>query len=161
LSRKTWNSPAIRGALGTLSKEHNLNSEVLIRAVRTRWNTVTEVIQRALDMKEVLGDLCDMHQFNKDKRGPRLRRFILNEDEWALLDDLFRLLDPFLFATKQISTSKHAVVQEVIPFIDILTTHFDSFRNDEDLAPSVRAAAERGRAILDKYYQRTDESIVY
>ncbi|OJT13075.1 Zinc finger BED domain-containing protein 4 [Trametes pubescens] len=161
LSRKVWNSPNVRTELGKLATEKGLKSEVLIRAVRTRWNTVTEVIKRALEMKEVLGDLCDMHQFNKDKRGPRLRRFVLEDDEWTLLDEVHRLLDPFLYATKQISVSDRALVQDVIPYIDVLTSHVDTFRNDASLSPIVRAAAQRGREILDKYYKRTDETIVY
>ena len=59
------------------------------------------------------------------------------------------------------SSSKRALVHEVIPFIDLLTEHLDKFRNDEDLPPVVRAAAYRGRALLDKYYTLTDDSIVY
>lgn len=70
-------------------------------------------------------------------------------------------LQPFLFATTQISTSSRALVHEIIPYIDVLTRHVDDFARDEELAPCVRAAAKRGRAILDKYYQLTDDSIIY
>ncbi|OJT11245.1 hypothetical protein TRAPUB_12245 [Trametes pubescens] len=160
LSRKVWNSPLIREELSTRAAAQGLGSEVLIRAVRTRWNTVTEVLKRAKQMKEVLGDLCDMHQFNK-KTGPRLRRFILLDSEWDTLDELLRLLDPFLYATKQISASERALVQDVIPYIDILTNHVDDFTKDVSVSPIVRAAARRGRRILDKYYKCTDETIIY
>lgn len=84
LSRKVWNSPAIRGELTSLASAAELDSEVLIRAVKTRWNTVTEVLERALEMREVLGDLCDMAQFNK-RSGVRLRRFLLTDEEWEIL----------------------------------------------------------------------------
>ncbi|KAI0682997.1 hypothetical protein C8T65DRAFT_595632, partial [Cerioporus squamosus] len=63
--------------------------------------------------------------------------------------------------TRQISASGRATVQVVIPYIDLLTNHVDKFARDETLLPCVRAAAKRGRAILDKYYERTDENIVH
>ena len=45
--------------------------------------------------------------------------------------------------------------------MDVLTEHMDKFASDPALAPCIRAAAKRGRLILDKYYSKTDESIVY
>ncbi|KAL1949782.1 hypothetical protein VTO73DRAFT_8663 [Trametes versicolor] len=161
LSRRVWNSPSIRAELTRLAQATDgVNSEVLIRAVKTCWNTVTEVLERALEMREALGDLCDMAQFNK-KTGARLRRYLLTDEEWDILAQLSRLLDPFLFATKKISVSDRALVQDVIPYMDILTNLVDKFRQDEQLAPSVRAAAQRGRVILDKYYTLTDETMIY
>lgn len=91
LSKKVWNSPSIRTELAQLSAAAGLDYEVLIRPVSTRWNTVTEVIERALAMRDVLGDLCDKVQFNR-RDGARLRRFMLTEEDWKLLDQLHRLL---------------------------------------------------------------------
>ena len=54
---------------------------------------VTEVLKRAIDMKDVLADLCDMHQFNKMKCSPCLHRFVLVEAEWDVLEDLHLLLN--------------------------------------------------------------------
>ena len=71
-----------------------LNSEVLVRMVKTRWNTFTMVLARAIEMKDVLSGLCDMHQFNqRDKQGARLRRYILSDEEWKVIEELHRLLD--------------------------------------------------------------------
>ncbi|KAL1945891.1 hypothetical protein VTO73DRAFT_1893 [Trametes versicolor] len=161
LSKKVWNSPPVRAALATLTHDApDIHSEVLVRSVATRWNTVAAVIERALELQEVLGDLCDMAQFNKP-RGVRLRRFILTDDDWMLLDQLHRLLDPFVYLTNEISHSSRGLVHEVIPFMDLLTEHVDEFIADETLHPAVRGAAKRGRAILDKYYTLTDTTIVY
>ncbi|OJT02154.1 Zinc finger BED domain-containing protein RICESLEEPER 2 [Trametes pubescens] len=160
LSRKVWNSPTIRAELSSLATASGLNSDVLVRSVKTRWNTVAEVLARARVMRPVLADLCDMVQFNKP-RGVRLRPYILTDEEWTIIDQMHLLLDPFLFATKEISTSGRALVHQVIPYIDVLTRHVDTFAANEDLAPAVRAAARRGRLILDKYYGLTDGSIVY
>ena len=49
----------------------------------------------------------------------------------------------------------------MIPFIDILTDHVEKFKADTSNSPVVRAAASRGRIILDRYYSRTDEVAIY
>ncbi|PIL30809.1 hypothetical protein GSI_06977 [Ganoderma sinense ZZ0214-1] len=71
------------------------------------------------------------------------------------------LLDPFVFATRQISSSDRALVHEVIPYMDALTEHLDKFSNDESLTPTVHMAAKRRRVVLDKYYGLTNETIIY
>ncbi len=45
--------------------------------------------------------------------------------------------------------------------MDILTHKINDVIRDNSLHIAVRAAAARGRVILDKYYSRTDESIMY
>ncbi|KAL1940908.1 hypothetical protein VTO73DRAFT_7544 [Trametes versicolor] len=160
LSKKVWHSPTVRAELARLATEAELPCSVLVRPVRTRWNTMTEVLKRALDMREVLGHLCDLMAFNKPQ-GVRLRRFALTDEEWEIVKQLYDLLEPFLYATNEISKSGHALVHEVIPYIDLLTDHVDDVDKDTQLAPAVRAAAKRGRAILDKYYSYTDDSVIY
>ena len=59
------------------------------------------------------------------------------------------------------STSTRSLLHEVIPYIDVLTEHLDAFATNTQYHPTVRAAARRGRLLMDKYYSRTDESIVY
>lgn len=68
---------------------------------------------------------------------------------------------PFLYATDEISTSGKALVHEVIPYFDLLTGHVDRAKLNTQFSPVIRAAAERGRRMLDKYYSFTDDSIVY
>ena len=94
LSTKVWHSPQVREELAQLAGDNDLNSETLVRAVRTRWNTVTDVLQRALEMRTVLTTLCKNPQFNKTKdRGMRLRRFLLDDEEWKVISELHSLLD--------------------------------------------------------------------
>ena len=87
-----WFSPTIRAELARLAGEEDLSAEVLVRAVKTRWNTITLVLEHALALKDVLLELCDKHNFNGPKSA-RLHRFILSEDEWTLLQQLYQLLD--------------------------------------------------------------------
>jgi hypothetical protein len=45
--------------------------------------------------------------------------------------------------------------------MDSLFDALDDFASDENLFPVVRMAAARGRAVLQKYYGKTDDSIIY
>jgi hypothetical protein len=55
------------------------------------------------------------------------------------------------------------LVHEVIPLYDGITRALDERIHEEEgpMPPAIRMAAVRGRAILDKYYSLTDDSIVY
>jgi hypothetical protein len=64
----------------------------MIRDVATRWNSTTELIGRALQLREPLKLLVIMKEYNKP-RGVRLQRFQLSDQEWELLKQLFSLLD--------------------------------------------------------------------
>jgi hypothetical protein len=50
------------------------------------------MIGRALILRLVLSDLCKLGKFNK-RNGVRLRRFLIDDDEWTLLEELWPLLD--------------------------------------------------------------------
>lgn len=58
-------------------------------------------------------------------------------------------------------SSRTPLVSSVIPRIDDLVCSIDDFKDDDAKHPAVRSAAMRGLAILNKYYQKTDESYVY
>jgi hypothetical protein len=65
----------------------------MIQAVLTRWNTMVDVIGRALQLREPIGLLINLEQHNRGPRSPRLRRFKLSKQEWDLLNQLHPLLD--------------------------------------------------------------------
>ena len=52
-------------------------------------------------------------------------------------------------------------MHEVIPFIDVLTKHIDDFIDNPNLTLAVRAAAQRGRILLNWYYSKTDKTDIY
>jgi len=71
------------------------------------------------------------------------------------------LSQPFLQATLRLSTNKIPLLHQVIPVIDILTDRLDDVSRDMKYLPSVRAGAAKGLAVLNKYYSKTDESVMY
>ena len=59
------------------------------------------------------------------------------------------------------SSNKHALIQDMIPYIDILTEHIEKFKADPTVSRMVRAAAAHGCIILDLYYSHTDNVAIY
>ena len=68
---------------------------------------------------------------------------------------------PFLQATLQLSKNKVPLLHEVIPVIDLLMDCLEDVSSDMKYLPSVCAGAAKGLAVLNKYYSKTDESVMY
>lgn len=52
-------------------------------------------------------------------------------------------------------------MHEVIPIIDLLSEDLEKLIANKDKHPCTRAAAAKGYKLLNKYYARTDGSIMY
>jgi hypothetical protein len=59
------------------------------------------------------------------------------------------------------SQNRIPLLHEVIPIIDILNEKLEGFRDDEQLMAVEKGGVERGLAVLNKYYGKTDKSIMY
>ncbi|TDL14515.1 hypothetical protein BD410DRAFT_733965 [Rickenella mellea] len=101
-----------------------------------------------------------MEQHNTS-RGPKLKKYRLSNEEWDVLKQLSPLLQRFLAATERISKSAVPLIHEVIPLIDSLTDTLAAAVLDEALHPVVRAAMARGVEVLNRYYSKTDDSVMY
>ena len=67
----------------------------------------------------------------------------------------------FLNATKKICQNKVPLVHQVIPIIDIVSEALDEFIDGATLPPAIHSAAVRGSLMLNKYYSKTDESVIF
>ena len=70
-------------------------------------------------------------------------------------------MQPFLQATLHMETMGRPLVHAVIPLIDNLTTKLEQWSKDESLHIAVRAGTLAGVRVLNKYYSKTDDSIIY
>ncbi|KAJ3817739.1 hypothetical protein F5880DRAFT_1466505, partial [Lentinula raphanica] len=64
-------------------------------------------------------------------------------------------------ATTRISSSKYPMLHEVIPIIDVLNKKLEAAVANTALPLVVRRGVQRAIMVLDKYYSRTDESIMW
>ena len=67
----------------------------------------------------------------------------------------------FLEATLTISASSTPLIQDVIPWIDVMTKHVEDTCDNVNKLPIVRTAAHKGFKILQKYYWKTDDTPFY
>ncbi len=64
-------------------------------------------------------------------------------------------------ATRHILQSSIPLIHQVIPFMDLLTSSLEQSLDDTSLHPAVHTGVSRGLALLNKYYEKTDQSIMY
>jgi len=92
---------------------------------------------------------------------PSLEQFLLTPTEWNILQQLDPIMAPFVEATEYFSQTKVPLLHAVIPMMDKLDTFLRDIANNAALHISVRHAAACAVAVLSKYYQKTDTSIIY
>ncbi len=59
------------------------------------------------------------------------------------------------------SVRARPLLHEVIPVMDLLEGMLKEASENRALKPAVRVAASLGRAVLNRYYSKTDDSIMY
>ncbi|KAJ3519443.1 hypothetical protein NMY22_g13198 [Coprinellus aureogranulatus] len=160
LAIKISNSPLLRESLYEWCDRVKIARHLLQKDVSTRWNSTAELSVSGRHLRPALDRMVVQSEFNKST-GVRLRRFKPTDTEWKVLEQLTPLLNNITYATKELSRSAKPLVHEVIPIMDTLTAVFDEVIDDTSLHPVVRHAALRGARMLNKYYSKTDDSIVY
>ena len=63
--------------------------------------------------------------------------------------------------TKEVSNRESPRIHHVIPYMDHLSDALDDYSSNVELFPAIRMAAKRGSLVLQKYYGKTDESIIF
>lgn len=171
-----WNA-AVSDDLKAACVEHAISPpKKLIRDISVRWNSTSNTVYRAVELRKPVETVAAKSVFNKP-RGIQLKKLVPDEAEWTLLTSLIPLLDVSVFAmscqssltdyfsqsilyvTTEVSRSNTPMVHQIIPLIDFLTTVFEDVIDDDDQTLIIRHAALRGMVMLNKYYERTDDSV--
>jgi len=74
---------------------------------------------------------------------------------------LISFLQVFKNVTLKLSQANVPLLHQVIPIIDYIRNELDKVINDESKLLIVRKAAQNAALVLDRYYARTDESVMY
>ncbi|SJL14102.1 uncharacterized protein ARMOST_17557 [Armillaria ostoyae] len=162
LGKRIFHKNSLQARLEVLCENEGISILKMIRRVVTRWNTTSNLINRGVSLRPALDVLCTEHEQN-DGKPPmkRLKHFLLRDEEWEVLMQLQPILEIFLRATERISHSAVPLLHEVIPTMDSITKKLEKYLEDATLYPAVHAGVARGLAIIDKYYSKTDESIMW
>jgi hypothetical protein len=116
-----------------------------IQDVSTCWNSSYYAWDRSFFLMDAITQLQADLSISTDreikKDGNRLKRLLLTDDKWKLLDQLVNLLMPFEEATREFSGNSYITLSQVIPIIkemifDLATevlSNNDDFLNEDTI----------------------------
>ena len=84
----------------------------------------------------------------------------LSEDDWALLRYIQGFLESISQTTKALE-SNSATLDNVLPAMDFILDKFEKGKEQFKDHPMLSKIFNSGWSKLDKYYQKTEETIVY
>lgn len=177
LGKKFCNNDLLQEELAAFCRSEHITVKKMVRPVDTRWNTMCDVIVRAIELRPALDRLLVQPKHNKGPVKKQLGRLLLSSAEWDLLDllkptllvcipslslcFLLTLFQIFQYATKRMSASGRPLLADVIPVIDILTQRLETVIADDSQPAIICASAAKARSVLNKYYSKTDDSQMY
>ena len=177
LAKDIFHNALLRDDLTACCIQVKVEPRLIKHSVPTHWNSVAEMIESALHLCAALHHLVEMDQHNTVAKTC-LQKLKILQKEWDVLSQLTKILSvcdfklcelvidanlsqPFLQAMLWLSKNKIPLLDEVILVINILTDCLDDVSRDMKYLPSIRAGAAKGLAVLNKYYSKTDESVMY
>ena len=86
-----FHSPVIRADFKASCAHVKVKHLEMKRAIDTRWNSLSECIERAVLLREALEHLFSRSKYDKDAK-PGLRRYKLTAEEWTIVSQLNTLL---------------------------------------------------------------------
>ncbi|KAJ6489930.1 hypothetical protein C8R45DRAFT_763643, partial [Mycena sanguinolenta] len=141
--------------------KNGMSCRLIPRDVRTRWNSLYDMLVVALQYRKVIND------FTGD-RSLGYRAYDLLDVQWGLVGDMVHV---FKDATLYFSSESHSTITQVIPSMDridnlITATIVNPPRTSvgpsrRALHPSILSALQLAKATLNKYYSHTDSSNIY
>lgn len=91
LAKRIFHSSLLRDDLASCCTRSKIEPKLIKRSVPTRWNSVAEMLNSALDIPGGLEKLVDLECHNQVAKTS-LRRHKLNANEWKLLTQLRPIL---------------------------------------------------------------------
>ncbi|THU92086.1 hypothetical protein K435DRAFT_672838, partial [Dendrothele bispora CBS 962.96] len=137
-----------------------MKAQKMVHYVVTRWNTFHDTLDRSITLEQPLMKLVILPKHN-ERNGRNLKHFKLTDTEWKILKQLLPMLKWFKQITEKVSKSGVPLLHKVIPWMDTFEGLLKGVVKDSSKHGTVRAAAARGLAVLNKYYSKTDDNVMY
>lgn len=99
----------------------------LVSYVKTRWNCVYEMFQRAREFKDAL--TLFFAEFKND---------VLNEDDFKLIEEILPILRPLYLVTLELSGEKITTLSKVVPLVNLLQQTYSKEYDEKKRAKDFR-----------------------
>lgn len=127
---------------------------MLDRRVATRWNSDFNCLKAHHTLRGPVEQL--LNQFDLD-----LEDYQLDIKEWDTVEAMMDVLEIFDAPTKAFSRAEVPLVCDVIPMLEDLELQLQTVRNDPEQESIIRVAAHASLEVVAKYYERTDDTLIY
>ncbi|CAB5363285.1 unnamed protein product [Rhizophagus irregularis] len=123
--------------LSTVQKDIGYEESLhLIQDISTRWNSSYLAWDRLIFLQYAVLQLninlsCSLIPEEKAD-GNRLKKYMLKDNEWELLDELCNILAPFEKATRDFSGNTYVTLSQMFPIITNLTNSLKSLDNSHE-----------------------------
>jgi hypothetical protein len=149
LVRKIRRSPKLRRLMKRICEQQGKPYLVPIIDVCTRWNSTYDMLVRALEYKEVINNTI----YQQTDRN--LKKLVLEEEEWACLDDIVEVLHPLKEITLEVSKKGASLSITNVMLLyyfctETLKDSMNKFNEGDDIYAGIEAALEK----LTHYYDR-------
>ncbi|KDQ05968.1 hypothetical protein BOTBODRAFT_91492, partial [Botryobasidium botryosum FD-172 SS1] len=148
--KKIRYSGPLKESLREQCKLRDIDFHIPERNVATRWNSTVVMMNSIATLRDAADNLC--------AREPALRKFKLTDEEWTIIEQLRPVLNSCHSLSCVVSPPYIILHLQIIPLIDNLHAWLVEVADTSTLHKTVRHAAQRGIAVMDKYYSLTDES---
>ncbi|KAF8605758.1 hypothetical protein BDV93DRAFT_437849, partial [Ceratobasidium sp. AG-I] len=124
------------------------------RDVQMRWNSTNNMLE---DIESLWPAVIE---FQKTSRWVP-HNLVFAREERKAVRALLATLNPLQIVTKILSQAGVPMLANIIVHYDVFDAEYAEMCNDQTLPPYQRHAANQGRILFNKYYQKTDESEMY
>lgn len=110
------------------------------------------MVDRAIDLKDAYQSIC--------QNEATFAAYTLEEGEWSYLERLRILLSQFVTMTKTVSSSVgYSTINKALSVYNTIIDALEEFI-EQEVDPSLKQAAIRGKQKLLDYYSKTDSTPV-
>lgn len=118
---------------------------MVLRDVNTRWNSTLIMCERANKLRD---------PFDLTLRSiPKLRKYVLTDDEWCKVTELIKILSPFREATIMLPNEHSPTMSRVTSVYQVLLEHLEKYtKSKSDLSEPGSSKRKKNNAQEVKLY---------